>query len=61
MEMEKIYIYQNSAAFLQFHHSVTGEVDFDRSNIGSLWLTTFLVFSHNLEWGYVGSVAHLRF
>lgn len=51
--------YQNSAALLQLHHSVMGQVDLDRANVGGLWLTTLLVFSHDLERSYFGGVTHL--
>lgn len=58
--MEKHTPYQNSAAFLQFDHSVTRQVDSDKTYIGGLWLTTFLIFSHYLEWSYHGGVAYLH-
>lgn len=53
-------LYQNSAAFLQFDHSVIRQVNFHRANIGHLRLTTFLIFSNYLEWSYHGGVAHLQ-
>lgn len=36
------------------------QVDFDRVNIGGLWLTTLLVFSHYPEGSYLGGVTHLK-
>lgn len=45
---------------MEFNHSVTRQLHFDRADIGRLWLTTFLVFRHNLERSYVGLVANLH-
>lgn len=48
MEMEK-GPYQNSAVLLQFNHSEIRQVDSERTNIGHLRLTTFLILSHYPE------------
>ena len=45
--------HQNSPALLQFHHVVIGQEDFHRADIGRLWLTALLIFSHYLEGGYL--------
>jgi len=52
--------YRHSAALLQFNHIVKRQVDFDRANIGGLWLATLLVFSHDLEGSYPGRVTNLE-
>lgn len=53
-------LYQNSAAFLHFNHSVTREVYFDWADVGSLWLTALLVFRLNHKRGDVGIIADLH-
>lgn len=52
--------HQNSPALLQFNHGVMRQVDFDRTNVGGLRLTTLLIFSHDLEVNYPSGVTHLE-
>lgn len=51
--------YQNSAALLELNHGVVRQVDLDVAEVGGLWLTTLLVFSHHFEGSYHAAVAHL--
>ena len=59
--VEKNFPYQNSAALLQFNHSVMRQIDFDRANIGGLRLTTLLILSYYFKGRDVGGVTDLKY